>query len=198
MPLILFSTAPSLPLLLRLRWLLLVSLLLTAFLLSSCTEVPPKRVDRTILLRTQGNELRASLTLKVLEEEGPRRTVGMVLTNSEGIPLRSVRAWVRFDPSLLSLADLMIVEPRWVLFAPGEREVDAEAGLLRLGGAFREPVSDQELLLATFTVLLLREEREGTLTFDDWRPDGEGHTAVLSLEGNILENVLQEPSPLVL
>lgn len=147
---------------------------------------------------------RAHMALRVLEEHGETRKIGLIIQNPTEIPIQSVRAWVRFDPLKLALTDLVVEDSRFVLFAPGEREIDNEEGFLKFGGAVTSALSDREILIATFTARLLSDDGgfdRPLLAFYDWRKEGDGHTAVLSLsEDELLPvlNIVQPPSGLSL
>jgi len=146
----------------------------------------------------EGSEVR--LRLRALEVMGGEETrVGIVLENPRGYPVTSVRSWIQFDPALISLADLALLEPRLTLFPPGEREIDAEGGLVRFGAASTEPMRDAEILLASLVVTSIREGERGSLSFYDWREDGEGHTGAYAvLEGGIVRSLLEAPVSLTL
>ena len=147
--------------------------------------------------------LTAKISLKVLEEHGGTRKIGIVVLNPAEVPIRSVRAWVRFDPTLLHVRDFTVTDPRFSLFAPGERSVDHREGFVKFGGAAVSLLSDRELLLATFVVELQTEDGRydrPILSFYDWRSEGDGHTAVLSLPSpqKTVLNIVQPPFSLPL
>ncbi len=178
-------------------------LLIGVLLLSSCTQATTRVDPENALLHSAAAEvLTARMALRILEEQGDMRTVGIVVLNPAGTAIQSVRAWVRFDPEALLVQDLVVQENRFVLFAPGERTVDRQEGFVKFGGAVKNPLSDPELLLATFTVRLLAEDGgfdRPVLSFYDWRSEGDGHTAVLSLSENLgVLNIVQPPSGLSL
>lgn len=143
--------------------------------------------------------LTATMELRTLREERGVHTIGIVITNPEGVPIQSVRSWVRFDPLTVNVQNLSIADDRFVLFAPGERTVDTTLGLVKIGTAAREPIRDTEILVATFTVRVSARGAEApVLAFYDWRAEGDGHTAVLSLSRGGVANVAEAPRSLAL
>ena len=143
--------------------------------------------------------LTTTIALRVLESTGQVRKIGVVVLNPAAVPVQSIRAWVHFDPSQMRAHTLAIADGRFVLFAPGEREIDPMLGFVKIGGAVREPIRDTEILLATFTVQASpsREAERPVLAFYDWQAEGAGHTAVLSLgEQQYVTNTVRAPSSL--
>jgi hypothetical protein len=180
------------------------SLLVGLLLLTSCSVPGRKIEDENALLHSAAAEIfSARIALRVLEENGDTKKIGIVVFNPLQAPIQSVRAWVSFDPHLLLLDDLAIEDSRFVLFPPGERTIDTDLGYLKFGGAVTSPLSERELLVATFTVRTINDD--GTydrplLSFYDWRAEGDGHTAVLSFEEEEKKvlNIVQPPSGLLL
>jgi len=135
------------------------------------------------------------MVLRLLENSGDTKRVGILIQNPTHAPIQSIRAWVRFDPETVQVSDLTIEDGRLTLFAPNERDIDMEEGFVRIGAATREPITDSLMTLATFT---MESSSTPTLTFYDWREGGDGHTAVLSLDGQSVKNLLQAPPSLEL
>jgi len=170
----------------------LIGLLILASCGSAENQVAP---DNGLVHRSAGEQT-VVMSLRILVEQEEERTVGIVVSNPAQVPIQSIRAWVRFDPETVTVQDLTIADDRFILFAPGERTIDQEEGMIRLGGAVSEPIDDEEILFATFIVRSLDEDT--FLTFYDWRTEGDGHTAVLSLSEETVTNILIAPSSLEL
>lgn len=162
--------------------------------LLSCSSGNSPRADQSLSHGVAPEHLSTRMALRVIDDDGGRKTVAIVLHNPEHIPVQSVRAWVRFDPASLSLDDLAIQDGRFALFAPGEREIDSVEGFVKIGAALRSPIRDSFLTLATFTVESF--ESDPVLSFYDWREGGDGHTAVLTISEQGIHNILQTP-PLI-
>lgn len=159
-------------------------------LLSSCAREPSK--DRALKHDSAPETLSAGMSMRVLEENGERKKVAIVVQNPALVPVQSVRAWVRFDPLLIDVRDLTVEDGRFILFAPGERTIDSAEGFVKIGAAVRTAITDPLITLATFTVTTHKGEKP-VLTFYDWKDQGDGHTAVLSIvQGNAM-NILHAP-----
>ncbi len=130
----------------------------------------------------------ARMVLRVLEDRGTEKKLGIVVQNPGRVPIQSVRSWVRFDPEAADISDLAIEQGDLVLFAPGERMINQAEGFVQIGAAARTPIRDDVFTVASFTV-------RGTpvLTFYDWRPEGDGHSALLSLQEGDVTNILASP-----
>ena len=163
-------------------------------LLLSCSSGNGPNADRSLSHSVAPASLSARMALRVIEDDGEKKIMAIVIHNPEHIPVQSVRAWVRFDPASLSLNDLAIQDGRFALFAPGERDIDSAEGFVKIGAAARSPINDPFLTLATFTVE--SSESDPVLSFYDWREDGDGHTAVLTISEDGIKNILQTP-PLI-
>ena len=137
--------------------------------------------------------LTASMKLKLLESNESEWVLGIFVQNPEEIPIQSIRSWVQFDSSQVRIRNLTIEDGRFTLFAPGERTIDLVEGFVKIGGAVREPIRDTEIFFASFTVRAPISSDLPVLTFYDWRADGNGHTAVLTLERDGVLNVLHIP-----
>lgn len=163
-------------------------------LLLSCSSGNGPDADRSLSHSVAPESLSARMALRVIEDQGERKLMAIVIHNPEHIPVQSVRAWVRFDPALLSLSDLAIEDGRFALFAPGEREIDSAEGFVKIGAAAQSPIRDAFFTLATFTAE--SAEADPVLSFYDWRENGDGHTAVLTITEDGIQNILQTP-PLI-
>lgn len=163
-------------------------------LLLSCSSGNGPDADQSLGHGVAPEDLSARMALRVIDDQGQKKMMAIVLHNPEHIPVQSVRAWVRFDPASLSLNDLTIEDGRFALFAPGEREIDSMEGFVKIGAAARMPIRDPFLTLATFT--MESSESDPVLSFYDWRENGDGHTAVLTISEEGIQNILQTP-PLI-
>ena len=159
-------------------------------LMTSCSVSSTLRDDRSLMHDAVPETFSARLVLRVLREEGDRKVLAIVVQNTDRLPIQSVRAWVRFDPMELKASDLTMEDGRFALFAPGEREIDSVSGFIKIGAAAREPVSDDLATLATFTI---QSSAKPVLTFYDWREEGDGHAAILTLKDGKASNILTAP-----
>lgn len=138
------------------------------------------------------------LRMRVLDVSGNKRTVGIELKNPEGVPVHAIRSWIRFNTDDVELSNLQVHDQRLALFAPGENDIDEEAGLLKIGAALPELLIDRTVLVATFTATIIGSNNAPVLAFHDWLAEGDGHAAVLTLKDGNAVQVLQNPSPLQL
>lgn len=185
------------------RLLLGLSLMLLASCASSDTPAGDNGEGETgtqaLLHRTAPSTLAVDLHLRVLDHGGGRTVVGIVVRNARRRAIQSVRSWIQFDPRVATVEDLTILDQRFSLSPPGEREIAATEGMVRLGVATPSAVQDEELLLASLAIIPRSRWRGVRLTFYDWRADGEGHTAVLSVnDRGIPIPLLRLPDPFVL
>ena len=173
------------------------SILIGLLVLSACSSAGRMPEPGNSLQHPVAPEnLTARIVLRVLEERGIVRKIGVVILNPQRVPIQSVRAWVQFDPAVIRDQNLSIEDGRFSLFAPGERTIESHQGFVKIGGAVQEPVRDTEILFATFMVRVppIPGGTRPTLSFHDWRPEGDGHTAVLSLGTPTIVNVLRPPT----
>lgn len=171
---------------------ILFSTLGVLLLLTSCSLSRKPRDDRALMHDAARETLSAHMALRVLHDNGQTKTIAIVLQNPQRALIQSVRAWVQFDAALLTVSDLAIEDGRFMLFAPGERGIDAEKGFVKIGAATKEPMTDDTTTLATFTIYS-HTTAKPVLTFYDWRIGGDGHTAVLSIDGGKAINILTAP-----
>lgn len=164
------------------------------FLLMSCSSDNGSNSDRSLSHSVAPENLSARMALRVIDDQGERKTMAIIIHNPEHIPVQSVRAWVRFDPASVFLSDLAMQDGRFTLFAPGERDIDPVEGFVKIGAAVRSPIRDSFFTIATFT--MESAEADPVLSFYDWREDGDGHTAVLTISEEGIRNILQTP-PLI-
>ena len=167
-------------------------------LLTSCGAEKEQSSGSTLKHSTAPDTLSARLELRLLEERQGTSTIGIVIHNPERVPVQSVRSWIQFNPSSMRVQNLGIVESRFALFAPGERTIDRREGFVKLGAAAQSPITDEEIVFATFTVRADSGDVPSALSFYDWREEGNGHTAVLSLKEDSVQNIVRLPSSLPL
>ena len=165
-------------------------------LLVACGRQASTNGDQELKHAVAPDTLSARLELRILEKNAGKATIGIVIINPERVPIQSVRSWVKFDPLTMRVQDLGIVERRFALFAPGERTIDRREGFIKLGAAAKQPVADDEILFATFSVRA--DHTPVALTFYDWREEGDGHTALLSLSEDAIVNIVRAPSSIAL
>ncbi len=141
--------------------------------------------------------LNAEMFFHVGDEQGQQKTISIFVKNPESLPIQSVRAWIKFDPAAVRITDLKVEEERLSLVAPGETDIDSEEGLVKIGVASSEAISEGLIKVASFKVLKIGTQ-PAVLTFYDWRAEGDGHTAVLFLEEREAINILKAPSSISL
>lgn len=168
-------------------------------LLISCSE---QGNGERLTHSAAGDALTAHLSLEVLSKEESGQRIGIILRNPAALPVQSIRSWMQFDPALVAISDLRIEDGRFSLFAPKERQVNETTGFLQLGGAARTAIAEERIVFASFHVRetngRTRETSPVILSFYDWKAEGNGHTAVLSLGSHGAVNVIEAPSSLVL
>jgi len=176
------------------RFLIIIGLIL----LTSCGAEKKQSNNNELKHAVALDSLTARLELRLMQKIQGVSTIGIVIHNPSRAPIQSVRSWVQFDPSAMRIRDLGIVESRFALFAPGERMIDSSEGFVKLGAAAQTPITDEEIVFATFTVRLASGDTPSALSFYDWREEGNGHTAVLLLEEDAVTNILRLPTALSL
>ena len=177
---------------------LLLPSVVAAMLLTGCggAEKEPNP-EQALRKNSAPEELSARLELRILKRSEEKNTIGIILLNPSGTPIQSVRSWVQFDPATTQVSDLQMVDARFTLFAPGERTI--EDGFVKIGVAAVDSIHDESVLLASFTAA--KTSATGVpaiLRFYDWKSEGDGHSALLSFEGEVIRNVLAPPSSLQL
>jgi hypothetical protein len=160
------------------------------------TEKKPNPENR-LRHNVSAEDLTATMQLRVIESDEENMTIGIVVKNPNNVPIQSIRSWVRYGEDGVSAKSLEIIDERFSLFAPGEQEIDGQKGIVKIGAAASEAVTDEEILFATFN-LNVKEGSRIVLAFHNWQAEGDGHTAVISWEENAIKHVLQAPSSLEL
>ncbi len=102
--------------------------------------------------------------------------VDVVLENAAGATVESIRSWLTYDPSVLEARSVtltsVIARP-----IPGEQAANASARLVKIGGA-AGVINSNRVAIARVTFRVLTGGNATEISFENFREDGLGQTAV--------------------
>lgn len=101
----------------------------------------------------------------------------VVVSGPDFASVRSVRAWLNYDPSALEYRSVELTKE---LPSPsaGEQAADAVGKVVKIGGSNDNGLSGKSVAVARVTFRVLSATSDTVLSFNDFKSDGNGHTAV--------------------
>ncbi len=131
-------------------------------------------------------------------QAGQSSKISVNIANPAHTNVYSVESWMQFDPSVIAVKNLSSQGGDFPLEAPGEFEVDASKGVIKIGRAIAgAPVTKDEIKIATFEITALKNTQGSKISFIDYRTSDVGKTAVLTINNMLPENILtQKPKDL--
>ncbi len=120
-------------------------------------------------------------------------TVRILLNNPDNKPVTSVQSWLSFDPEYLQGREIDTSESAFSLMAPYDNTFDNENGLVMLGRANPEPVTDKNSQVAE---VVFDRKKSGVTMIDvyDYQQDLSGHASANSLASGKPYNILKKPA----
>lgn len=125
---------------------------------------------------------------------GEEFAVDIKLENPDLQNIISVRSWLEYDPALLEAVAVETKDSAFTLAAPGEDNVSASEGLIKIGrsnieGGFSEP----ETVVATIRFKVLAQfAGNAEISFFDYQISELGHTSVNIIDAGFPLNILSE------
>lgn len=113
-------------------------------------------------------------------------TVAIRIKNPGKAPVKSVRAWIIYDPATLSGKTLKI-DPAFPQTVPGEAQFSQAEGYVKINATATSAQKDDNTLLALVTFTVLQTTADKTvLSFYDSGTTDASHTAITTDKGSML------------
>jgi len=136
------------------------------------------------------------LTLKS-DREGDTVTVKIILENPAKKPISSVQTWLSYNPDHLNGIDVDVVNSPFALAAPYDNTFDNINGLVMIGRANNEPISDPFIVVAEVS-FNVSTDMSAMVDAYDYRNNLSGHVSANMILDDKPYNVLLKPkSPLL-
>lgn len=124
-------------------------------------------------------------------QAGQKMKIGISVLNPQQQNLYSVESWLKFDPTKISVSQLSSENSDFPLEAPGEFEVDNQAGVIKIGRAIAgAPTKKPRNFVASFEITAKQNTQNSQLSFIDYRSSDVGKTSVLTIQNMVPQNVL--------
>ncbi len=160
------------------------------------TGVFAQSSSATLVFQSCENVVCTDIENGILEQKfeiGDQLPMRIVIKNPENAPVFSVQSWVKFNASVVGISGLSADESAFDLAAPGEFKAVNSDGELRIGRATTGSASkDSEIIVADFIVEIKKNPNLSTLQFLDFKKDAIGKTSIVTIQGNIPANILEE------
>lgn len=176
-----------------------ITVVLASNALGGCADQPVKditvselgmaRIEAALELRKT-----AELSLREISRQGEEVQFELVISNPQHEPVTSVESWLSFNPKWLKGITFEPNEEQFELTAPYQNGFDPMQGLLKLGRSTAQPITDQEIVLATFSFQILDDSQPLIIEPYDYRYDLKGHMSVNKMIGKMPVNILLKPS----
>ncbi|MBU1017598.1 hypothetical protein KKA33_01060 [Patescibacteria group bacterium] len=127
------------------------------------------------------------------ERENGQVTVTVTLNNPENKLVTSVQSWLSFDPSRLYGKEIKTGDSAFSLIAPYDNTFDNENGLVMLGRANPDPLTDKTIKVAE-VVFDIKGEGATMIDVYDYKDDLSGHTSANSVIEGKPYNILKRPN----
>lgn len=123
-------------------------------------------------------EVTSPLTVSTgMLEAGEILDIDIVVTGKDYRNVRAVRSWIKYDKNVLEArsVELTSAVPSPT---PGEQNIDAAAGIVKIGGSVENGFSSETTAIARVTFRVLGTTSDTVISFDGYNADGTGRTAV--------------------
>lgn len=151
----------------------------------------PKPHVEALVQKAAAAKKEVEMVLKA-EKEGAEIKVKITLSNPNQKPVTSVQSWLSFNPAKLQGASIDTSATAFSLMAPYDNTFDNEEGLVMLGRANPESITEKEIVVAE---VVFDIAESGTTMIDtyDYRDDLTGHTSVNTVIDGKPYNILIKP-----
>ena len=134
-----------------------------------CTN--PERVDCPFFETADAASLKTGLL-----NMGDILDIDVIVTGATGNEVTTIHSWLKYDPKVLEARSVeltkAISQP-----APGEQTIQKSTGLVKIGGSTSNLQGDR-IAIARVTFRVIKTGANTTISFDNFNPNGMGHTAV--------------------
>ncbi len=121
---------------------------------------------------------------------GDTLSVAIKIRNTAKASVKNVRAWVVYDPAILSGVTLKI-DPAFPQTVPGEAQFSQSEGYVKLNAGAKSLQKNDETLFALLTFVVLPTSAEKTvLSFYDAGNIDSSHTAIVTKTGDVQSSIL--------
>lgn len=101
----------------------------------------------------------------------------VVVTGSDFANVRTVRAWLAYDPTLLEARSVELTS-ELTAPTPGEQMIDAPMKLVKIGGGNNKGLSGNNVAIARVTFRVIAATDDAVIRFHNYQSSGLGNTAV--------------------
>lgn len=105
--------------------------------------------------------------------------IDIVLNASVPADVTSVRSWLKYDPTQLEARSVELMNDVLPQPIPGEQSIDANEGIIRIGGGTDGKLASMEARVARVTFRVISTAAPSSVSFHNYQEDGSGETAVL-------------------
>lgn len=103
--------------------------------------------------------------------------IDVVATGAGHNDVRAVRSWLKYDPAVLEARSIELT-PAVSSPTPGEQNIDAANGVVKIGGSVSSGFPYKSTAIARVTFRVLATTDNTVISFDGFDPKGMGRTAV--------------------
>lgn len=155
----------------------------------SVSELGMARIEAALELKKS-----AELTLHEISRQNDVMQFELILNNPQQEPVTSVESWLSFNPKWFKGIKFEPNETQFELTAPYQNGFDQTQGLMKLGRSTAQPVTDEQIVLATFSFQVLDQNQPLIIEPYDYRYDLKGHNSVNKMIGKMPVNILLKPT----
>ena len=165
-------------------------------LLTGCHFSTEKTSSETVQSVEFLQNIRKSATVQLSQETiSPEKIkIKIMLENPEQKEIISARTWLAYDPAVLNAIEIDTTNSDFDLFAPGENNIDATAGVIKIG---RSKTGAQKITSSQIIAAEVIFEKISTVTtsidFFNYHEDNSGNTSInIQLDDSVF-NILKKP-----
>lgn len=143
--------------------------------------------------RQENQEKKISMSLEMLNEKDDEIKVLLSIKNEHLIKFNSVRSFLSYNPDLIEATNIEIhknLEEK-VLFAPNEKNIDKENGLIKIGFSSISEIEPAGRI--TIAIVTFRRKSRETINIDFFDARDGGHTDIVGISRGITESLLKRP-----
>lgn len=128
-----------------------------------------------------------------IQATGDTLDMDLIVRNPTGAGIRRVRAWLAYDPSILS-GDSVTIDPSFTMPSPDEQAFSATDGYIKIGASTDSPQSGPLIVVARIVMHILPTNAEQTvISTYTTKDDVTGESVVIAVTGGQEQNLLHAP-----
>jgi hypothetical protein len=158
-------------------------------------------IATNILNTTVALAAKADTVLTLNHESNNNNTVlvSIYIENPTNQQIKSVQAWLQYDPKVLKGEKINAIDSPFDFVAPGENNFDQNAGIVKIGrSSITQGSNENKIFVAELLFTWLKKEKTD-ISFHNFQFDNSGNVNVMVFDEGFPVNILQAaPSPLSL